>query len=839
MWHPVAGPSGAHARPRDGPDVPAARLGRRAVAREARADRTHRIVGEHAAPVDPAGHGVQRVTGRGLRHGAAVLGGFTLVFCWVFARPLLEGTYLSESDLYDYYLPVFLAPPAVWSSFEFAGMPAFADPENSTFYLLHLLFARVIGSWTGFIISAYVLGACFMYAYVYHHTRSAGAATLSGLAYGLSEAMLERMAHPSIVHVLAWLPLLVLSLDHLRLARRRWAWAGIGAVAAANCVLAGHPQVPVYIAYVGGAYALAGVLADRWNRASLAAAAVMGAGAAMLGAVVLLPLEEVSRYMARQEIAFEEFVSYSNTPAEMLSVVFPSITHIGREAPTYVGLGVLMLAPVGVWCTSNWRAGFWAIVAAAALLLGAGDATPLARLAYELPVYDRFRIVARHLIFAAFALTALAGFGLAAIDQGRASRRAVAVSIAGVLLTMTGAGLMLAWWPQAFGFERVNDAQSLPLWNSGIWFQFGVAVGVAAVCLALSRHRSRVWIVVLMAVVGWDLARAFPGDMGPRGLAVETIPAAALGPSVHASRLKAALERDHQRLFTPGGAQTNDIVPAMFARLWQIPTTGGNSSVVIDSMATLAMLPQLRSGDRAVLGEANAALDMLAVRYVVFRTAAMTSEERALLSDAGRWREAERVSTSRVSDRAADDDVPGETEYVVFENRRALPRAWLAREVLPLTDGGLVDAAHGSRLRDGRRFDPAQMALVDEGQLPPRVYPDGTRDVRVESVEDGLVRVRVSSEQGGFLVLSEAYYPGWRARIGDDPPQPVHRTGIALQGIEVPAGDHLVVFEFVSDTRRVGAAVSGLGVLVVLGLVLYGAVARGPRPGPSPHVTPS
>ena len=75
------------------------------------------------------------------RHSAVVFLGFTCLFCWLFADPLLNGTYLSESDLYDFYLPIFLSPRMVWSSFEFAGIPLFADPENMTWYPVHFLFS--------------------------------------------------------------------------------------------------------------------------------------------------------------------------------------------------------------------------------------------------------------------------------------------------------------------------------------------------------------------------------------------------------------------------------------------------------------------------------------------------------------------------------------------------------------------------------------------------------------------------------------------------------------------------------------------------------------------------
>ena len=41
----------------------------------------------------------------------------------------------------------------------------------------------------------------------------------------------------------------------------------------------------------------------------------------------------------------------------------------------------------------------------------------------------------------------------------------------------------------------------------------------------------------------------------------------------------------------------------------------------------------------------------------------------------------------------------------------------------------------------------------------------------------------------GFLVLSESYFPGWRARI-DGSSVPVERTDLDLQGARIPPGRH-------------------------------------------------
>ena len=64
--------------------------------------------------------------------------------------------------------------------------------------------------------------------------------------------------------------------------------------------------------------------------------------------------------MARQEVNGAQFAGHANSPAQMLSVLFPTILHEGREAPTYVGLATLVFALSGLSLfRRSWRVAFW------------------------------------------------------------------------------------------------------------------------------------------------------------------------------------------------------------------------------------------------------------------------------------------------------------------------------------------------------------------------------------------------------------------------------------------------------------------------------------------------
>jgi len=52
---------------------------------------------------------------------------------------------------------------------------------------------------------------------------------------------------------------------------------------------------------------------------------------------------------------------------------------------------------------------------------------------------------------------------------------------------------------------------------------------------------------------------------------------------------------------------------------------------------------------------------------------------------------------------------------VVFENKRALPRAWLAAEALALNETEVLDVIRTARLPNGEPWDPSRVALVEAG----------------------------------------------------------------------------------------------------------------------------
>ena len=165
----------------------------------------------------------------------------------------------------------------------------------------------------------------------------------------------------------------------------------------------------------------------------------------------------------------------------------------------------------------------------------------------------------------------------------------------------------------------------------------------------------------------------------------------------------------------------------------------------------------------------------------------------------------------------------------VYENLRAMPRAWLVPEVVTLSPDLALRAIKTSRLPDGRAFDARRTALTEEAVTMSGLGADEQATAHVTLLRDTEMEVRTSSRTASFLVTSDVYYPGWHASV-DGKNVKLYQADYVLRGVEVPAGQHLVRFEYFPRRVFIGAGVSGLS-LMVLGLLAFASSWRQKRSG--------
>jgi hypothetical protein len=116
-------------------------------------------------------------------------------------------------------------------------------------------------------------------------------------------------------------------------------------------------------------------------------------------------------------------------------------------------------------------------------------------------------------------------------------------------------------------------------------------------------------------------------------------------------------------------------------------------------------------------------------------------------------------------------------------------------------------------------FDGLRDALV-ETPVPPPLQPSTTPAMaRVRRLSPTDLRVATKTTEPRLLVVSEMYYPGWRAYV-DGVETPILRTNYLFRGVVVPGGRHVVRFAYLPSSVLAGTSISSLA-LIVAGVLLY------------------
>jgi len=165
---------------------------------------------------------------------------------------------------------------------------------------------------------------------------------------------------------------------------------------------------------------------------------------------------------------------------------------------------------------------------------------------------------------------------------------------------------------------------------------------------------------------------------------------------------------------------------------------------------------------------------------------------------------------------------PGQ-DPVVLANPHARPRAY--RVPWALYEGRTFEATLRKLLTD--RFDPRVHALVPKRpallRWPPGAEPPADLgEVSIERYEPERVVLATRGPQPGLVVLTDAWYPGWEARL-DGAPVPLHHANVAFRGVVVPAGEHTVEMRYRPASFRRGAALAGVGAAALLAAWVVGA----------------
>ena len=152
------------------------------------------------------------------------------------------------------------------------------------------------------------------------------------------------------------------------------------------------------------------------------------------------------------------------------------------------------------------------------------------------------------------------------------------------------------------------------------------------------------------------------------------------------------------------------------------------------------------------------------------------------------------------------------------------PRAWMVGRARGLGTGNSLAVYQDST------FDPAQEVALNQvptGELGPQAAS------RVSFSEYGLNRLSldVDAQSPGYLVVSELYYPDWKAEV-DGRPEPILMADGFIRALKLTGGRHKITMSFRSAALERGLRLSLGAAAAILLLILVPGLARlRPRTG--------
>jgi hypothetical protein len=680
----------------------------------------------------------------------------------------------------------------LWTPLILSGMPLVSNQLAMLFYPPNLLclFLPVNAVLNGLFVAHIFWIGVGLYLFMRRGLAvSVAASFIAAMSFMFSGKLLAHVAagHASLVGALAWLPWAFLC-THLALAEGKRLYSLLtGVILALQATL--HTQILIYTAYALLAYALFQLLTipspgnGPWWRKLLRGSLLLvplPLTFLLIGAIQILPLVEMMDHSNRF-LNLGEASAFSLSWLTLLVGLFLPTGKGGHEMVIYLGWVPLSLAPLAWRRKGDPRVLFFAGLVIFSLLFALGSHTPLFGLCYYLlPGFRWLRTSARAWFLLALATSVLVGYGFDALTTRawitRARRRLTLRGMcAAFSCLLLGAGL-IAIYGQAS--RATIGLTLLPVASLGLLIL--TARG------KLNRQNLALTTTLLLLVDLWSFDRPLLRFQSPeRAFAPQREVVEYLASQEGLFRVYSPSYSLPQHLAARVGLQLVDGVEPV--HLWRydrfMSLAGGypfpGFSVTVPPFPPDQELGQAHRDTRPNL----TLLGLLNARFLATEFP-MDDEDLTLLKVIGRTH--------------------------VYENERALPRAFVVGQVKVVSDEEKI-------LSEVALFNPKKLAILEEKPNWTMDVPSLFQKAEVTSYVPNKIVVQADLSTPGLLVLSEIWYPGWRAYDNGQEVK-VHRANYLLRGVYLEAGRHTVEFVYDPLSVKVGLWVSAGA---VLGLVVY------------------
>lgn len=527
--------------------------------------------------------------------------------------------------------------------------------------------------------------------------------------------------------------------------------------------LSGHHQAPIFIGLALAAswlYCLVTYYRRKEFVLGLKCAALTACFTFLVSAVQMLPAIEYGKRAWRwvgapsavdwkTKVPYSSHIDLASAPSELISTIVP----VNGLLYPFLGFAVIALAVIAI--VAEWRGGRRAItylmtaLAIGAYLYSLGPFTVFHGILYSLvPMLDKARSANLVYVVSSFAIAVLAAFGLDALRTLDNLRSPVFNYISRALVGVGCTLLLFVLLAVSVKLPMAADTNILAM------------SAVLALLLAglLNCFRAQQISIRTFNVLIFALALIEWGVPGHRWITRKDQPSLVQKLEEHDDIAGFLQTRPEPVRLTV----SDTLIPYNFGDWHGIDQRQGYLASVTTDVFDM------------VIGHAEAR-PLESVNYVLGRSAETPAQKEVFTGKSG---------------------------LKVFHDESAFPRVWTVHSAT----AGDLNAAIAAGLDQSRRE-----AFINS-PAPALETCQGQDLVSVVTHESQAIRITAQMGCTGMLILSDAFFPGWKADV-DGSTVPIYRAYGALRGVVVPAGSHLISMRYRPAKFYTGLFLSLIGLL--------------------------
>jgi len=701
----------------------------------------------------------------------------------------------------------------LWNPFVFSGIPFWAHFESTIFYPLDILFwflppERAYGLTMCLHL---VLAAFFLFLLARSLGMGHAASFVSSMVYGFNGYIIPTLSKGQMFRVQAyiWIPLILYFLHRASKAKRPYLHGAVAGLLWGFQILSGSPQDAFYTFFVAFLFlAFQNGFREKTKAARLGVLFLLfflfGAGAA---AIQVIPAFEFMGRSVRAALDDYSLMTMGSYPPEgIITTLMPHfygnylkwnfwVSNLPWSIPfynLYVGLlPVVLLLFIGFADMKRDRILLFSMILAfLVFFLALGSHTPIYKLLFHLPGFDRIRAPGKIIVVWVLAWSLLAGRTMDLLRQRKGSslmrRTAVAMIIGACLLILD----VLFHWDRSLVLKVFSPfilkeaiPEKLPLAALHIRTQFHYfALGIVLIVLVLLL---RVRGLLKQGAAAFLLCGLLVLDLGLANRGAMQLGDDTYQWTKKTKRSLAATIGQDRSVFRVGSYRYD--MGANIEMYMGFQTVGGYNPLFLNRY--YEYINRYLSGKRPVSkgwivffyedSRHGILMDLLNLKYVI----------------------SYRKKT--------------------FATRKScLPRAFIVSGARTVKRDEVLE------ILTGDDFDPRQWVLIEE--KPPGApeeekggFQKSSGTAKILSYRPDEILIQADAAAPGYLFLSEIFYPGWKASV-DGRPVTIMRGNYLFRVIPIPEGKHRIRVFYDPWSVKLGVGITLLTLMIMcIFLVLH------------------